>query len=118
MIVKIISGFFFLVFLSFAYLQLNDPDPFFWTAIYVVIALVSFIRIVDRQNSKLIVGAILVVGASMLFYLPGFWEWLMLPDKGQIFGEMESEKPYIEETREFIGLTLGLASLLYQYKYQ
>jgi hypothetical protein len=105
-----------LVFVSFAYLQYNDPDPIFWIGVYGTFAVMSFLRVINRQNRKLIVVAIIATGIALLFYLPGFIEWLTVPRKEEIFGEMVYEKSYIEETREFFGLLLGAASLLFQYR--
>ena len=51
-----------------------------------------------------------------LFHLGYFYDWLMSDDKSEIFGEMVYEKPYIEGTREFLGLFIAMAALLYLYK--
>jgi hypothetical protein len=105
-----------LVFISFAYLQYNDPDPIFWIGVYGTFAVLSFLRVINKQSKKLILVATIATGIALLFYLPGFIEWLSVPDKGEIFGEMVYQKSYIEETREFFGLLLGAASLLFQYR--
>ncbi|MCB0494142.1 MAG: transmembrane 220 family protein [Cyclobacteriaceae bacterium] len=113
--VRIISAILFLNFLSFALLQWNDPDPLYWGAIYLAIATVSLLGVINKQNKNVVVGVGLIITAISFLYLPGFIEWISLPEKGEIFGEMVYQKPYIEETREFIGLLMGLASLIYQY---
>ena len=59
---------------------------------------------------------IVILAVFSLVYLPGFYEWLITPGKDEIFGEMVYEKPYIEETREFIGLLMAIAGMVYQYK--
>jgi hypothetical protein len=42
--------------------------------------------------------------------------WLQVENKEAIFGEMVYEKPYLEGTREFLGLLIGALSLLYHFK--
>jgi hypothetical protein len=116
-VIKIISALFCLIFISFAILQYNDPDPIFWIAIYATIAIVSFLRVVNRQSKKIALITLIAIGIISLFYLPGFYEWITMPNKEEIFGEMVYEKPYIEETREFFGLLMGAGSLLFQYRH-
>jgi len=106
-----------LVFTSFAFLQFNDPDPIFWITIYATFSIVSLLGVFNRQNRKLIMFVLLAAGIVGLFYLPGFIEWILTPDKEEIFGEMVYDKSYIEETREFLGLLIGAASLLVQYRH-
>ena len=113
--VRIISIILFLIFLSFALLQWNDPDPVLWIAVYLAIAIASFLRVINKQNRNIVLGVGLIIIVISFSYVPGFIEWVSLPEKGEIFGEMVYQKPYIEETREFIGLLMGLGSLIYQY---
>jgi len=106
----------FLVFALFAYVQLNDPDPYIWVLVYGTAALLfglsNFVK-VPRIIILLIIVALFVFA---LFHLGYFYDWLMSDDKSEIFGEMVYEKPYIEGTREFLGLFIAMAALLYLYK--
>jgi heme/copper-type cytochrome/quinol oxidase subunit 4 len=114
--IRIISAILFLLFFSFAALQYNDPDPVVWIAIYLAIGLPSFLHMINRPSKKVAMVVLIGTCAIALFYLPGFYEWLTRPDKAEIFGEMVYEKPYIEETREFLGLVIGAVALLFQYR--
>lgn len=104
------------VFILFAILQFNDPDPVFWTSIYGVVALVSFLHVIKRPNKQLALVVMIGIALIALFYIPGFLQWMSASDKSALFGKMVQDKPYIEETREFIGLLMAIGSVLYQYK--
>lgn len=114
--VRALSVLFCLTFICFAALQYNDPDPIFWTVVYLSVAAVSFLRIINRHNKRVALVVLVSLIFISLFYLQGFFQWLALPAKSEIFGEMAHEKPYIEETREFIGLIMAMGSVFYQYK--
>jgi hypothetical protein len=52
----------------------------------------------------------------MLMTVSGFGAYLQSGDFGSIFGSMLASKPYVEETREFLGLTMALAALVWCYR--
>lgn len=113
---KIIKAFLGLLFLVFAAVQFNDPDPYAWIAIYGCVGLV-FIVSIFRPVSKRAVGFLMI--ALLLYagtFIPGFWEWLNKPDKSELFGEMIYDRPYIEQTREFLGLLMACGALFYLYR--
>lgn len=112
-IIKIISG---LIFSSFAYVQLNDPDPVLWTVIYALVATLFFTSMFKQINRKVLILLLAVMGLYSLTIIPGFYTWLATPEKSELFGEMVYEKPYIEETREFLGLIIACAGLFYLLK--
>jgi hypothetical protein len=46
----------------------------------------------------------------------GAWQWWQSPDKSLLFDDLaKMQNIYIEETREFLGLIICIASLLLQY---
>lgn len=111
---KVVSVFFFLLFTWSAIIQLNDPDPYHWFAIYLLVALIPIISLFKQLSKKLIwvLIALLIVYALYHFYY--FIDWIGTDRKEEIFGEMVYEKPYLEGTREFLGLFICALSLLYQ----
>jgi len=113
---KIFSTFYFLTFSAFAYLQLNDPDPLFWISIYGLVALASLGRLLGYAHGLAFLILTLALVVISIIYFPGFIEYLIQPNKNEIVGEMVYKKPYIEETREFIGLWLAAGSTFHQYK--
>lgn len=42
-------------------------------------------------------------------------DWIQIEHKEELFGKMVYEKPYLEGTREFLGLFIAPAGLFYLY---
>lgn len=112
-LINIILG---VLFLSFAVLQLNDPDPIIWFSMYMIVAIVSIASNYKSINSLIIWGLIIgyLIYASTYFSL--FLDWLQTEDKNEIFGEMVYEKPYLEGSREFFGLIMAAGALIFQVR--
>jgi hypothetical protein len=96
-----------------AALQFNDPDPVYWVAVYTGAATVIGARALGHHNEFWTAVAVGGVLAGMLMTVAGFGEYLLSGDYGSIFGEMLLSKPYVEETRECLGLALTLVALLF-----
>ncbi|SFD11038.1 transmembrane 220 family protein [Algibacter pectinivorans] len=113
---KIINYMLFGLFMVFAVLQLNDPDPILWFLIYLIVAITSLVSnyIVVPKLFIVLICLGLVVYAAMHFSL--LLEWFQTDNKSELFGEMVYEKAYLEGSREFIGLSMALAALLFQVK--
>lgn len=107
-----------LIFLLFALVQLNDPDPAIWFSIYLLTAVLCAVSIFREIPLALLYG----FGLVMLFYaamhLEFAIEWLMSEDKSELFGEMQEDKYYLEGTREFLGLLIALTTLVFLIKQQ
>jgi hypothetical protein len=104
-----------LMFLLFAFLQINDPDPILWIAIYGAMAVVcivaAFRYYIKPLHWVLLVGFIVY----MVILLPGIKEWMAQPDKSILFDDvLKMEYPYIEESREFLGLLICVIVLIVQ----
>ena len=112
---KIFNIICFLLFTLFAVVQLNDPDPILWVVIYLSVGIVCLISnhilIPKVLISLFVIG--LAIYAAMHFNL--FLDWLYTENKSEIFGEMIYEKPYLEASREFIGLCLAILALLTRF---
>lgn len=115
---KYLSIFFALMFMAFAALQVNDPDPVLWILIYGVMAVVSVMAIFDYYNNKLMIGLAMLFAVYMIILFPGVSEWFRQDDKSVLFDEvMKMEYPYIEESREFLGLLIcQLVLAVYLFK--
>lgn len=114
--VKISNIILFVLFFVFAVLQLNDPDPFLWVFIYMLtafLAIVSNYRTLPKVLLWVVLGALLIYS---IFYVPALIDWLQIENKNEIFGEMVYDKPYLEGTREFLGLLLAAAAIFYLIK--
>ena len=111
---KVVHILFALMFLVFAGLQYNDPDPILWMPVYlamvVVCILASLGKFYQRVNYLLIAGYVLF----SLIYIPGVIDWLRSPDPMLLFSEVaKMDYIYIEETREFMGLMICVVVLLW-----
>lgn len=113
---KIINILFFVLFTWSALIQLNDPDPFLWFTIYMAVALMPIIFMFRQPTKKFI--WVIVIGLLLfaLYHFAFFMDWLQTDHKTELFGEMVYDKPYLEGTREFLGLLIAAFSLTYQLK--
>lgn len=113
---KITNYVLFIIFAAFAYLQLNDPDGILWFIIYLIVALICLLNNFIKIPRILII----LIGTSLLiyagFHLSLFIEFLQTNNKEELFGEMVYDKPYLEGTREFIGLLIAAFAVLFQIK--
>ena len=113
---KIINWMVCAIFLLFAFVQLNDPDPYVWVAIYGLIAI--FFAVSNFRHIPKIVIQVLIIGLVLfsLYHVGYFYDWLLSSDKSELFGDMIYVKPYVEGTREFMGLVIALLALIYLLK--
>jgi hypothetical protein len=103
------------MFLLFAFVQVNDPDPALWILIYGSMAVVCILAAFGRYFP--IALLILLVGFAVYCFilLPGFNEWLQQENKSALFDDIaKMEHLYIEETREFLGLVICILVLVMQ----
>lgn len=103
MVFRVLSGLFCGLALVSAYLQLNDPDPERWTAMYLACAWVALLGALGKTAPKqALVAAIvaLVWSAAILPELVGAWK------PSDLTATMTSEHPEIEYGREFFGLLI------------
>ncbi|MBL7805708.1 MAG: transmembrane 220 family protein [Saprospiraceae bacterium] len=94
------------VFVLFALVQYNDPDPLQWILLYGGVAVLYSLAArgrVYRQGVWLWLLAALVWAATLL---PAFLAWIDMGEPS-IVESMKAEKPWVELTREFLGLTLA-----------
>lgn len=108
MINKIVA----IVFIAIAAVQFNDPDPLYWIVVYAGTAWVAATAgsRFDRQATTLVVLGMAVAG--LLIAAPGFVAYLASGAPLTIANGMD-EQPYVEPAREFLGLLLALAALLW-----
>lgn len=102
---------FIIIFIFFAALQYNDPDPYVWIPIYLYAAFLCYRAIQKKWDPVLyIIGVFVYVGyaAYLLFDKTGVLDWAEEHHAESIVQTMKAEKPWIEETREFGGLAIIL----------
>jgi len=103
------------LFISFAVLQLNDPDPILWVLLYGLVALVSLMAAFGKYQKILINLGLSACIIWMLTLIPEVVDWVQ---KGMpsITGGMKAESPHIEFTREFLGLLIAGGVLFYHLR--
>ena len=104
------------IFLLFAYVQLNDPDPYVWIIVYGLVAVLFAVSNFVRLPKILIQLVILAFVLFAFYHVDHFYDWLLSDNKSELFGDMIYDKPYIEGTREFMGLLIAIGALIYLLK--
>lgn len=98
----ILSG----VFALFAYWQYNDPDPQWWIPLYGVVSIYCALAAGGRVYRPAVwVWLVLCMGWAF-WLLPEVLDWAQR-GAPSIVETMKAEKPWIEYTREFLGLLLA-----------
>lgn len=116
---KIVNFILAVMFLVFAFVQINDPDPILWILIYGAMAAVCIMAIFEYYIPVLMA----VLAAGYLIYCivlwPGISVWLASDDKAMLFDDIaKMQNLYIEESREFLGLVICLLALaFYAWRY-
>ena len=106
----------FILFVIFAVLQLNDPDGKLWFSIYFIVSLICLFNTFKPVPKSILILSIIALMSYSVFHFSLFIDYLNTENKEEIFGEMVYDKPYLEGTREFIGLLLAALGIMYQIK--
>jgi hypothetical protein len=117
---KTFNYLFTLIFIVFAALQYNDPDPFLWIPIYLYPAFICF---QEARNKKVLkelyqIGFIGFVPYAIykMFDTNGIIDWIKFHNASSIASTMKAETPWVEESREFFGLAIILIVMAINYK--
>jgi len=117
---KIFNFFFCFVFIVFAALQYNDPDPYIWIPIYMYTAILCVMAARKRFYRKAYWLGICVYGVYAIykfFCKDGVLDWIRVHHEENIAETMKASTPWIEETREFFGLIILIVVLLINLLY-
>lgn len=112
---KIFNIIFVFLFIVFAALQYNDPDPYIWMPIYLLGAFLCFQAIKNKYNPVLyIIGltAYTLYGLYLFFDKTGVIDWIREHHSENIAQTMKAQTPWVEETREFFGLVILIVVLI------
>ena len=102
---------FFFIMLFFAALQWNDIDAPIWLVIYLTTAILAFIVYKEICIPCCIAWAIAIMVLTvyiLIGVLPGLNMLISNNAYYEIFFAMSDDKPYIEQTRESLGLFIIL----------
>jgi hypothetical protein len=101
------------MFVVFAFLQVNDPDPVVWILIYGVMAVVCVLAAFRRHYIIVYVVLIVIYMAYAHSSWPSILRWLRSDDKAMLFDNVaKMQNLYIEESREFLGLMICVVVLI------
>jgi hypothetical protein len=117
---KIFNIFFCFVFILFAALQYNDPDPYVWMPIYLYTAVLCWLAFRNKFYPTAYIAGIIVYAVYALYKVfdaNGLIDWATKHHAENIAETMKAEKPWIEESREFFGLVILIVVLLVNYFY-
>ena len=101
------------MFLGFAFVQINDPDPVIWILIYGAMAVTSIMAIFEFYPKKFLIGLLVVYLLYSIVFIPGVLEWLRQENKAVLFDDVaKMQYLYVEEAREFLGLLICIIVLI------
>ncbi|MEI9921377.1 MAG: transmembrane 220 family protein [Bacteroidota bacterium] len=113
---KILKIFFAVLFLLFALVQINDPDPLLWIVVYGSMMVVSVMSIYNRYPLQIMVVMASGFLIMTIIYFDGFKTWFDSADRSLLFDDLaKMQFPYIEEAREFLGLLICIAVLIFYF---
>ncbi len=116
---KFFNGFFVLVFILFAAVQYNDPDPYLWIPIYLYPAVLCYLKLKQKPiNKKAYWVGFLIFGVYAIYKLfdtNGIVDWIKFHNATSIAATMKAEQPWVEESREFFGLVIILGVMAINY---
>jgi Ca2+/H+ antiporter len=108
-----------ILFVIFAGLQYNDPDPFIWIPIYLFAAFLCWraYKGIHHRSVYIVAIVIYLLYAIYLFFdTNGVISWASDHAAESIVQTMKAEKPWIEETREFGGLVILIVAMAINLK--
>ena len=117
---KIFNLIFVVLFVLFAALQYNDPDPYLWIPLYLFAAALCLLAFRQRFSPSIYLFAIAIYtiyAAYLFFSKDGMLDWIREHETENIAAEMKATKPWIEATREVLGLVIMIVVLLVNYFY-
>ena len=115
---KIFNLIFCFLFVVFAALQYNDPDPYVWVPIYMYTSVLCWLAARNRYYLKAYLLGILfyaLYAIYKVFDANGLLDWIKLHHSENIAETMKAEQPWIEESREFFGLLILIVVLAINY---
>ena len=117
---KLFNIIFCFIFILFAALQYNDPDPYIWVPIYMYAAVLCWLAFRKKYYPRWYIAGIIVYtvyGIGLFFWKNGVLDWIIKHHAANITETMKADQPWIEETREFFGLVILIVVLLINYFY-
>jgi hypothetical protein len=96
-----------------AAVQYNDPDPLHWMALYGLTAVCCMLAIAGKKWTWLLWMLCGMSVTEMLITADGARTWLLQGAENLLAVPMSAERPWIEQSREFLGAAINLAVVGY-----
>ena len=115
MLLPVLNIIFFIAFIWFAWVNMNDKDAWLWVSIYMVAAVLCGLAAFKYYYPVIYIVAMslyLLYAIKLFFVKDGVWDWMTKFKAQNIAATMQATKPYIENTREFFGLLIITGALL------
>jgi len=101
------------LFLLFALVQWNDPDPALWILFYGAMSVIYLLFVLQNRFAVYLSYFMLIVCVvCMGIILPEIFQWIK-DGMPSIVQSMKATIPTIEYTREFLGLFLSLLACVW-----
>ncbi len=113
---KVINAVLAMIMAVFAILQWNDPDAWLWIFIYGYVAVMAGLTFSNLRLKWFIIAGILGLLIGIMSDFPEFMDWIHA-GMPSITGQMKAESPFIEVIREFFGLLIAMAVMVYLFFY-
>ncbi|OOQ56498.1 transmembrane 220 family protein [Mucilaginibacter pedocola] len=117
---KVFNLVFVFLFIVFAALQYNDPDPYIWVPIYLYSAALCYFAAQKKFYPKAYLLGLIVYGAYAIYLFfdkTGVIDWVTEHNHESMVQTMKAEKPWIEESREFFGLVILIVVIAVNWVY-
>ena len=101
------------IFILFAAVQYNDPDPWFWIPVYTAVAALSYLAAQQRFYTIPLLVTLAICLAGSAYYFSGVLELFLEHEAVELANTMKANKPYIEEARESLGLLIAAGALAF-----
>ncbi|SFC04938.1 Transmembrane family 220, helix [Parapedobacter composti] len=111
---KLFNIAFCILFVISAAVQYNDADPYIWIPLYLYGAWLCYEAAKGRCRPRAYGAGIFVYLLFILYFLffkQGVIDWFQYHPAKDLVKSMKADRPWIEETREVMGLTILIAVL-------
>ncbi|MEZ4886988.1 MAG: transmembrane 220 family protein [Chitinophagales bacterium] len=104
-----------IIFFAFAAVQHNDPDAVLWFFVYGIVGVISLLGVFKEYNRAMLLAMMILYFGGFSYLLPNVFEWISQHGLSELVESMKTEKPYIEKSRECLGLLLCFLAIWYHY---
>lgn len=102
------------LFFIFGIVQWNDPDPYLWISLYFYVSICILLNVYTGVSKYPICLGMIFTAFLLYSSVPDVMQWYA-DGMPSIIGSMKAESKYIELVREFFGLFISIATLIFYF---